>query len=85
MSETVLMRGKVLCFMKEQDATVILHDVIELLILALSELDGVRNEPSTQFAYGERVAYVECLEWIAQWKQAPQHGLDFDVEKRFPI
>lgn len=71
--------------MKEQDATVILHDVIELLILALSELDGVRDEPSTQFAYGERVAYVECLEWIAKWKQAPQHGLDFDVEKRFPI
>lgn len=71
--------------MKEQEATKVLHNMISYLTRALTELSDVSNEPSTQFAYGEKTAYVECLEWLSEWEQAAKHGLDFNVEQRYPL
>lgn len=39
----------------------------------------------TDFIYGEKTAYVECLELIACWDSAEENGLDFDIELMFPI
>lgn len=34
---------------------------------------------------GERTAYVECLELLERWEKAAEYGLDFDIEKVFPL
>ena len=60
--------------------------LISLLIFFLEEeLADVSDSPDRQFAYGEKTAYVECLEFLAEWEKASDYGLDFDVEKRFPL
>ena len=63
----------------------LLSDLIDLLIYYLTELSDVFDEPTTQFVYGEKTAYVECLEFIANWDQAEENGLNFEVEERFPL
>lgn len=68
--------------MQKQSATQILKDMIALLTEYLTELS---NSASTDFIYGEQTAYVECLELLAHWEHAEENGLDFDVEKRFPL
>ncbi len=71
--------------MRKLNAEEVLSYMIDLLILYLTELSHVFDEPSTQFTYGEKLAYTECLEWIADWEKAEENGLDFEVEKRFPL
>ena len=71
--------------MQKQNATQLLHNMISHLTEALEELSNVSNQPSTQFVYGEKTAYVECLEWLSEWEQASEHGLNFDVEERYPL
>lgn len=68
-----------------KNATSLLHNLIENLIQALDELGDISDTPTTEFAYGEKTAYVECLEWISEWDEAEAHGLDFDVETKFPL
>lgn len=63
----------------------LLSDLIDLLIYYLTELSDVFDEPTTQFVYGEKTAYVECLEFIANWDRAEENGLNFEVEERFPL
>ena len=44
------------------------------------------NTESNEFVLGEKHAYVECLEIIQDiWQNAKSKGLDFDIEKRFPL
>lgn len=37
------------------------------------------------FAFGEKTAFVECLEILQTWDKAEENGLDYDIEKKFPI
>ncbi len=59
-----------------------LRQLIERLTRCLTELEGA---PHTEFTYGEKTAYVECLEWIQRWQEAAKNGLEGNVEKRFPL
>lgn len=63
---------------------VLIH-AIDLLTAYLIDLSDTRNTRKEQFAYGEKTAYTECLEVIAEWEHAKEYGLDFEVEERFPL
>ena len=71
--------------MQKKTSEHILTYMIALLTEYLTELSDVRDAPSEQFTYGEKTAYTECLEILAEWENAEQHGLNFDVEARFPL
>lgn len=66
----------------DRSAEGILKYLIELLEYYLGELNGLEED---RFFLGEKYAYVECLEIIQEWENAKFLGLDYDVEKRFPI
>ena len=51
----------------------------------LFELKDAKSSDEDRFAYGQKTAYVEVLEILQEWKDAIIHGLDFDVEKVFPL
>lgn len=59
--------------------------VIELLMTNLEELVGIRDEIAKQFQYGEKTAFVECLEVIQLWENAESYGIDFDIEEIFSL
>lgn len=65
-----------------ETAEKILHYLKNLLEEYLRELSGIRG---CGFLYGEKIAYTECLEIIQQWNDAKCEGLNYDVEKRYPI
>ncbi len=69
--------------MKKLTARETLRYVAANLERSLKELQS-QIQPN-DFTYGERTAYVECLEWIKRWRHAEQNGLNYDVEKRFPL
>lgn len=69
--------------MKKHTAHDILIKITETLLKYLEELSCL--EKSNEFAYGERVAYIECLEMIQRWEHADKNGLDFDIEARYPL
>ena len=69
----------------KKNAEQLLSDLIKHLIDYLTELSDVFDEPSTQFVYGEKTAYVECLEWLSAWERAEESGLNFNVEEKFPL
>ncbi|MBQ8291589.1 MAG: hypothetical protein IJX88_03665 [Clostridia bacterium] len=71
--------------MHKKNANNVLTELISLLTTYLTELSSVQDAPDTQFAYGEKTAYAECLEFIASWQHAEENGLGFDVENRFPL
>lgn len=71
--------------MRKKNAEEVLEMMIELLLLYLEELFEYKDVEGQQFQYGERTAYTECLEWIQMWKYAELNGLDFDIEKRYPL
>ena len=50
--------------MNEDDA---LQHITDRLIAYIEELFEFKDELETQFQYGERVAYTECLEWIQKF------------------
>lgn len=57
----------------------------ELLLCYLEELADSKVD-GDQFVYGEKTAYTECLEVIQYyWSQAKRHGLDFNIEGRYPL
>lgn len=66
--------------MNSQDTVIYLK---ELLISYLDDLKDIRRD--TPFAYGEKTAYTECLEILQLWEHAATHGLNFDIEKRYPL
>ena len=55
------------------------------LVTNLFELKDAKSSDEDRFAYGQKTAYVEVLEILQEWKDAIIHGLDFDVEKVFPL
>ena len=57
----------------------------ELLVCYLEELKDARETGENGFLYGEQTAYTECLEYILLWDRAAEHGLDFDIEERYPL
>ena len=57
----------------------------DVLLRYLEQLKDARAAGENSFVYGEQTAYTECLEWIALWEDAAEHGLDFDIEKRYPL
>ena len=69
--------------MQKKSSDELLEFVIFSLLLALEELSSVPND--NLFCYGEKTAYVECLEWLQKWEKAEIYGLNFNVEKRFPL
>ena len=71
--------------MQKKKATDLLYFMISALIRSLKELSFSSSSDDNLFCYGEKTAYVECLEWIQQWENAEAYGLDFDVEARFPL
>ena len=71
--------------MKKKSAEELLEMMIELLLVYIEELFEYKDVEGQQFQYGERLAYTECLEWIQEWKYAEINGLDFDIEKRYPL
>ncbi len=49
-------------------------------------LDELYEEKSaSEFIYGEKTAYVECLELLQQTTDAKSIGLDYAIEKRYPL
>ena len=71
--------------MEKRSAEEVLNWMIRRLTSYLEELAECTDCVEEQFVYGEKTAYTECLEWIEHWEQAEAHGLDFDVEKRYPL
>lgn len=67
------------------DAEEILVYLAELLLLYLEELKDAKGAGENSFQYGEQTAYTECLEIIQAWKGATKIGLDFNIEKRYPL
>ena len=63
----------------------LLKKMIKLLLFYIEELLEFKDVESTQFQYGERVAYTECLEWLQAWEKAEINGLDFEIEERYPL
>ena len=57
----------------------------ETLLCYLEELKELHSKHDDLFAYGEKTAYTECLEILQLWDNAAQHGLDFEIEKRYPL
>lgn len=60
----------------------VLTYIKELFESYLEELNGTEKR---EFSYGEKTAYVECLEIVQKWERASEIGLNYDIEKRFPL
>ena len=71
--------------MKRLKEKEILELMINVLISYLDEMKEYQDVESEQFKYGEKVAYIECLEYLQIWEKANEYGLNFDIEKRYPL
>ena len=69
--------------MQKKSSEEVLEMMIQILLVYIEELSECTEEDG--FLYGERLAYTECLEWIQEWKYAEINGLNFDVEKKYPL
>lgn len=64
------------------------QQVLSFLIDTITQrLDDLYKNGSaaTQFVCGEQTAYVECLEILQHLRSAERYGLDFDIEKKYPV
>lgn len=61
---------------REEDILTYLTDLFEEY---LSELKEIKEEDENQFAYGEKVAYTECLDLIRMWRESQKRKVDFSV------
>ena len=61
-----------------------LEFMIKLLLAYLEEL-STADSLYDDFIYGEKIAFIECLELIQHWEGAEKNGLNFNIEARFPI
>ena len=71
--------------MKKLCAEDALAYLVKNLLNNLEELRAVGRDHENQFAFGEKTAYVECLEMLCLWVGAEKIGLDADVERCFPL
>ncbi len=60
-----------------------IKDSVEELTEDINELKGDKSE----FANGQRLAYVECLEMFKRWVAGneEEYGLDGDLDKKFGL
>ena len=58
--------------------------MVQRLTAYLEELREARAA-GEDFAYGEKTAYTECLELIQLWEGAKENGLDYEIEKKYPL
>ncbi len=65
--------------MMKQTAEEILVYMIELLSYYLEELQAVEK---IDFFYGEKTAYVECLEIVQQWECAEDIHIGMEYKPR---
>ncbi len=58
-----------------------------LVAVLLERLEDLYDEAlgPDQFICGERTAYVECLEIIQAGLDAEEYGLNFHIERRYPV
>ncbi len=69
--------------MKKLTAKETLKKLIAALTDSLIELEECPTQ--TEFIYGEKTAYVECMGWVQRWRSAAKNGLNYEIEKRFPL
>ena len=68
----------------KRSAKEVLEYMASILVFYLEELSAAKD-PDDPFLYGEKTAYTECLEWVQVWDEAEKYGLNFDIEKRYPL
>ena len=67
------------------EAEEILAYLANLLLMYLDELKDAKKAGENSFRYGEQTAYTECLEILQEWKGAEKIGLNFNIEKKYPL
>lgn len=68
----------------KRSAKEVLEYMTNILLTYLEELSDVESSDDP-FLYGEKTAYIECLEWVQVWDEAEKNGLGFQVEARYPL
>ncbi len=63
----------------------VLQYIIKILLRYIDELKDIQNTESEQFQYGEKTAYTECLELLQMWEHSDKCGLNFEIEKKYPL
>lgn len=71
--------------MKKFSADETLKYIIQLLLYYLDEIGDIGEAGGDRFLYGEKTAYTECLEIIQYWEKACEYGLNFEVERKYPL
>jgi len=71
--------------MKEKTAEEVLVFMIDRLLENLDDLYECVDTPETQYQYGQKVAYLDCLIMIQSWIDACQNGLDFDLTEKYKL
>ena len=71
--------------LKELDMKSAKEILIEMIYTFKEYIEEIENEKQDLFLYGEKTAYVECLEIIQEWEESKNFGLDFDIEKKYPL
>ena len=59
----------------------VLITLINVIVTNLEELNSC--EIKNQFVYGEKTAYVECLEIINLWDKSPIKQSNINLRKKF--
>lgn len=47
---------------------------IDFLKKNIEKLKHVKNDPDTQFAYGEKTAYLDCYDFFEIYRDAEEYG-----------
>ena len=68
--------------MKSRQQT--LKTLIRTILLNLQELTETKSVPN-DFCLGQIYAYAECLENLQLCPSFRNLGLDYDIEKKFPL
>ena len=63
------------------NAEEVLINLISIITLNLEELKNYSSK--NQFIFGEKTAYVECLEVIQSWEKSGQQNLNYNVQKKY--
>ncbi|MBQ9118294.1 MAG: hypothetical protein IJY11_03725 [Clostridia bacterium] len=71
--------------MEKKNAAEILAYLEKLLTEYLEDLKDSAATDKNLFAYGEKTAYVECLEIIQRWDESSLGSADDAIEERFPL
>lgn len=68
--------------MKAEEVLMLMADA---LLEYLEELKDSKAVDADGFAYGQRMAYTECLEMMQQYDDAKALGLNFNIENKYPL